>query len=148
MSNSAPTHIGWLHHEGWRSHCRCPYCVWCQIPYDSSTKAPCSPATDCKLKSEVITCWTKSHPCALEGEVLERSAIHKVVRLCMTCKKTESGNHGTDDVRLTSIWHQRLWAVLLQFWPLSLCHVTPGESVQGQLLAHVSIRSSFSDFSS
>ena len=32
-----------------------------------------------------------------------RSAIHKVVRLCMTCKKTESGNHGTDDVRLTSI---------------------------------------------
>ena len=37
-----------------------------------------------------------------------RSAIHKVVRLCMTCKKTESGNHGTDDVHLTSISHQRL----------------------------------------
>ena len=36
-----------------------------------------------------------------------RSAIHKVVRLCMTCKK-QSGNHGTDDVRLTSISHHSL----------------------------------------
>ena len=23
----SPTHIGWLRHESWRSHCRCPYCV-------------------------------------------------------------------------------------------------------------------------
>ena len=25
---------------------------------------------------------------------------------------------------------------VVQFWPLSLCHATPGESVQGQLFVH------------
>ena len=67
----SPTHIGWLHHESWRSHCRCPYCVWCQTPHDCSTKTPCSLATDCKTSSEIITCWTRSHPCALKREVLD-----------------------------------------------------------------------------
>ena len=43
----------------------------CQMPNVCSAKAPCGPATDCKLSSEIITCWTKSHPCALEGEVLD-----------------------------------------------------------------------------
>ena len=38
---------------------------------------------------------------------------------------------------------------VVQFWSLSLCHATPWERVQGQLLfAHVSMRSSFSYFSS
>ena len=37
-----------------------------------------------------------------------RSAVRKVVRSCMTCKKTESGNHETDDVRPTSISHHSL----------------------------------------
>ena len=37
---------------------------------------------------------------------------------------------------------------LVQFWPLSLCHATPRERVLGQLFAHVSMRSSFSYFSS
>ena len=27
QDGKSPTHIGWLRHESWRSHCRCPYCV-------------------------------------------------------------------------------------------------------------------------
>ena len=42
-----------------------------KFPMIVPPKPPCSPATDCKLSSEIITCWTKSHPCALEGEVLD-----------------------------------------------------------------------------
>ena len=37
-----------------------------------------------------------------------RSAVRTVVRSCIACKKTERGNHGTHNVRLTSISHHSL----------------------------------------